>query len=70
MNSTVIEASEHADCWTVHVIGPDEVHTFDTAEEAVEFVAAGVTELRSYYPRSSDLWPLIRFVISPPTAIS
>ncbi len=70
MNSVELLADDHADYWTVHVIGPDDVHTFDSAQDAAEFVAAHLAEMRSYYPRSSDLWPMIRFVVSPPTRIA
>lgn len=61
--------SSHPTEWTVHVLGPDDVHTFPTAGEATEFVADSLAALAYLYPRDSEFSPIIRFVISPPTAV-
>jgi hypothetical protein len=62
--------SSHPTEWTVHVLGPDDVITFNTAGEAANYIADAVVSLAYLFPRDSEFAPMIRFVLSPPTGIT
>lgn len=61
--------SSHPSAWTVHVLGPDEVHTFPTAEAVMQYVGDLLLTLDRLYPRDSEFSPVIRVVVSPPTGV-
>lgn len=62
--------TSHLTDWTVHVLGPDDVHTFESAQAAADWLSSFVPALARLYPRDSDFTPMIRLVVSPPTGFT
>lgn len=62
--------TSHATDWCVHVLGPDEVHTFPTSGEACAFATDLIDACSYLFPRDSEFAPMVRCVISPPTGIT
>jgi hypothetical protein len=61
--------SDHPTYWTVHAIGPDDVIHFATAGLALSYVNETLLSLGHMFPREHEFDPMIRLVISPPTAV-
>lgn len=70
----VVELTTQRDpvMWTVHVIGPDDIHLFADGESAAEWASVCVRDAAAFYERSgySEANRSLIVVILPPSAVS